>query len=227
MCNLPPLPMVNKVFVYQPHGLSRKWARHHRASQATEGAASCDRPQSTSWIRQRHRFQTCGSGEVLAQLRLKVVTTHHRVLRVAYCGRHQQSFTANHGLPELRLGGSNVSTSSCSQDHGQPQVPPAGLGSGIAPGLDPKVVGHRLHGYPVTSAAEASRPGAGVHIVQPPGAPHGPLPLVCSKASPPTRRDTRFAPRILRQAGAPRAPAILVPTPRVLVPTGTHGNHRQ
>jgi hypothetical protein len=126
-------------------------------------------------------------------------------------GEHQWSVTANHGQSNPLLKGSAQIESCCSQARNQQQVPPAGLGSGMAAGLDLKVVSHQLHGYPVASAAEGSRPGAGVHVVQPPGAPHGPLPPVCSKASPPTRRDTRFAPRILRQAGASHAAGDLGP----------------
>jgi hypothetical protein len=43
-------------------------------------------------------------------------------------------------------------------------------------------MGHQLHGYPATPAAEGG----------------------LLKARPPTRRDTRFVPRILRQADTPR-----------------------
>ncbi len=65
------------------------------------------------------------------------------------------------------------------------------------PGLDMRVVGSpRWRGYPIASAPRRSRPGAGVQVVQPQGAPPGRLPLVRSEASSPTRRDTRFTPRL-------------------------------
>jgi hypothetical protein len=46
---------------------------------------------------------------------------------------------------------------------------------------------------PIGAGGIADR-GAGVHVVQPSGAPHGRLPPIRSEASSPTRRDTRFLP---------------------------------
>jgi hypothetical protein len=71
------------------------------------------------------------------------------------------------------------------------------------------------------------RPGAGVHVVQPPGAPHGPLPLARSKARPPTRRDTHLRTLMSWDRTSYLArPSILSRAPRVPVPPGTHGEPR-
>jgi hypothetical protein len=59
---------------------------------------------------------------------------------VVFHGHSWRTETAARGaiLPESR----------CSRTHEQPQVPPAGLGSGMAPGLVSRVVGRQLRGYP-------------------------------------------------------------------------------
>jgi hypothetical protein len=109
----------------------------------------------------------------------------------------------------------------------QPQMPPAGLSSGIAPGLGPKVVSHQLRGIPPRRQRRRSKPGAGAHVVQLPGAPHGPLPLARSKARLPTRRDTTYAlscPARQRHTSSPWSSwfmPLACPFPR-----GLTGNHR-
>jgi len=113
-------------------------------------------------------------------------------------GEHQRSFTANGGQPKPQLSGSILPTSRCFQGHDQklclrqtsaPGWPRAAPESGGSPAAR---VSRRVGGRSVGG------PGAGVHVVQPSGAPHGPLPLARFKARSPTRRDTRF-PHVLRQ----------------------------
>jgi hypothetical protein len=90
------------------------------------------------------------------------------------------------------------------------------------PGLGPKVVGHQLRGYPATvGTRRRSRPGPGVHVVQPPGAPHGPL--ARSEQSSPTRRDTRFRLSYPAAVGTPRAPGNLDSCP---LRARSHGDSR-
>jgi hypothetical protein len=65
-------------------------------------------------------------------------------------------------------------------------VPPAGLAPGWPrAGLEGGVTS--CAGIPPRRQRRRSRPGAGVHVVQPSGAPHGPLPLARSKQG--RRRD--------------------------------------
>jgi hypothetical protein len=76
-------------------------------------------------------------------------------------------------------------------------------------------------GIPSRRQRRRSRPGAGVHVVQPLGAPHGPLPLASSQQG--RRRDGIPAPLMSCGSGTPRVPVILVRAHRVPVPTGIHG----
>ena len=67
--------------------------------------------------------------------------------------------------------------------------------SGIVPGLGARAVGNQINeGIPSHRRRRCSGPGAGVEVVQPPGAPPRPLHLARFRTSPPTRRDTRFEP---------------------------------
>jgi hypothetical protein len=76
-------------------------------------------------------------------------------------------------------------------------------------------------GLPSRRQRRRSRPGAGVHVVQPLGAPHGPLPLARSKQG--RRRDGRPTPSCPAAAAHLVRLVILACAPRVPVPTGTHG----
>jgi hypothetical protein len=93
-----------------------------------------------------------------------------------------------------------------SQALDQPHLPPAGLGSGMAPGPGERVVGHQGAGIPSRRRRRRSRPGVGSparsarRVLQVDS-----LPQACSETSSPTRRDTRFRPPVLRQANSPRA----------------------
>jgi hypothetical protein len=62
-----------------------------------------------------------------------------------------------------------------SQAHDQPQVPPAGLRSGMAPGWSESGV-TSCAGIPPRRQQTCSRPGAGVHVAQPSGAHMDPCP---------------------------------------------------
>jgi hypothetical protein len=60
-------------------------------------------------------------------------------------------------------------------------------------GLRARVVGRqRGAGIPSHRCQRGNRPGAGVQVVQPQGAPPGHLPLACYKTNSPTRRDNYF-----------------------------------
>jgi hypothetical protein len=78
-------------------------------------------------------------------------------------------------------------------------------------------------GIPSRQLPWSSGPGAGVHVVQPPGAPHGPLPLARSDASSPTRRDTCCLPLLCWGWRHTSRSMILVRVPRAPLATGTHG----
>jgi hypothetical protein len=96
-------------------------------------------------------------------------------------GSHPRSFTANHGQPKLLFSSSVLRMSCSSQAHDQTQMPPAGLGSGMAQAGPRKWWVTRRRGYPVASTPPRPR----------------------SEASSPTRWDTRSVPQILRQKRPP------------------------
>jgi hypothetical protein len=107
---------------------------------------------------------------------------------VAAVQRHATTLTGTrtHGQSAFTL----KSTTGSEIDHasGGPHsgmAPQAGHESGGAPGGA---------GIPSRRRRECSRPGAGVEVVQPSGAPPRPPRLACFRTSPPTRRDTRFRP---------------------------------
>jgi hypothetical protein len=87
----------------------------------------------------------------------------------------------------------------------------------------PKVVVTSCAGIPPRQLPRRSRSGAGVHVIQPPGTPHRPLPPARSGASSPTRQDT--CSRLSCPAAGRHTSCfqILVRAPRVPVPPGTHG----
>jgi hypothetical protein len=101
-----------------------------------------------------------------------------------------------------------------------------GPGSGIAQGWAREWRVTSCAGIPPRRRRTCSRPGVGVHVVQPSGAPHGPLPLARSNAY--RRRDgtPAHAPSCPEAGHHPVRPVILVRAPRVPVHRGTHGEPR-
>jgi hypothetical protein len=90
----------------------------------------------------------------------------------------------------------NTTGSEINHASGRPHsgMAPAGREGGGAP---------RGAGIPSRRHRAYSRPGAGVEVVQPSGAPPRPPRLACFRTSPPTRRDTHFRPLSYQQNKPP------------------------
>jgi IS6 family transposase len=171
----------------------------------------------------------------LKQLRCaRVITAGHAFIQNIRRGHYElgaTGVTRDHGC--LQVNAWTRAALEDSQAHDQPQVPPAVLGSGMAQGWARKWWVTNCAGIPPRRQWTCSRPGAGVHVVQPSGAPHGPLPLARSKAK---AADATGYPlthtHVLRQDAAPRTSGDLVSCPsRARSPgdsrgtTNTHGQN--
>lgn len=88
-------------------------------------------------------------------------------------------------------------------------MPPAGLPPGWSEGWVRRWWVIREAGILSRRRRRRTSPGTGVHVVQPPGAPHGPLPPARFEASSPARRDTRSPPP---SCGRPIPPTYAITT---------------
>jgi hypothetical protein len=94
-------------------------------------------------------------------------------------------------------------------------------------GWDGPKLGPRSGEVPAARVSPRRRSGVadqrGVHVVQPPGAPHGPLPLVCSMQVADATGYPLSPSHVLRQVDTLVCSVILARAPRLPVLTGTHG----
>jgi hypothetical protein len=191
-----------------PISVATRWRQRHPCPVTTTSTAARTR-------------NGAGAGSSLANGR----TRSPRPLR-ALRRRHPWSFMVNHGESKPLLDGSVCPS----------QVVPkltinrrclwqASAPGGPRPG--PKVVSHQLRGIPPRRQRRHSRPGAGVHVVQPSGAPHGPLPLARSEKAADATGYPLTHSHVLRQIPTSHVQrSCLVPL-ACPFPRGLTGNHGQ